>query len=122
MKTKYLALPVLLILCLCACASILGPDKQLTAKEYYLEGLQWYNYNLDQYRAFYEAASPETQAKLTQRVSPIFRDMSRALNVVKIAIGTMNEPDSIEQYLAIRNLLIKQLILNGVILGGEKND
>lgn len=60
----------------------------LTREARYYDALKWYNDNLEEYLAHYNAISPEQQAVWKEKYHPIFQIGDKALDAWKGAAGS----------------------------------
>ena len=120
MKTRRnIVLVALVALCIlisgCALSKALQGDKEMKPKEVYHEALKWYNFNLEQYLDYYDAAPESIQMKWKTNIDPWFKKADKALEAWKSVLDAPGEQEKIEVWISIKNELVMLLISQGII-------
>ena len=84
MKVKIVLVIIGIVFLFGACSQLVN----LTPEGRYYTALKWYNDNLEEYLAHYNALSETEQAKWRENYHPIFMAGDKALNAWKSALGS----------------------------------
>ena len=117
MKRKAISM-VLAVMFLSSCAGM--SSAPVTPQSKYYAALKFFNDTVEQYQAYYMAASPETKAKWKAEINPIIKQASAALDLWADAIGTYGAEASETKWLTMKTNLIAALIHYGMIKEGGK--
>lgn len=110
---KVLPFIIPIVFILVGCGGYFNGDKSY--QETYYEALVWYNNIQESYLNHYDLADPATQGKLKDRIDPIFAQASAALDAWEIVVGEEDERAKADQWIAIKNLLLAELLASGVL-------
>ena len=99
---KTLSLLIVSAVCLFLVISC-GGMKQLTSDQRYVEALTLFNSVYKTYLDHYDMASSATQERWKKEIDPIIAQVSRALDIWKLAVGDGAKE---QNYIALKNKLL----------------